>query len=636
MRIRGKVGWRVEIWVRAGLVSAVGAVFISACGGGDDNQGLFNQGQDGGGDAAVEGGGACEGDDDCSASAPVCDTRSGQCVQCVLDGHCDDGESCEGAECVASATCENSLDCKDDALPICDPTEGVCVECVSAADCDNAADCTDNRCVEFTPCKNSLDCEGDQVCDPARMRCVGCITSTDCEDGQFCVKDECVTLTPCTSDKDCTAEGKLCDKDLGVCADCIRHADCPSVEHCDQGVCELDVCVQGGSECDGNGITACDADGTAKLPTTPCGASTTCQESGGSATCEPWVCEAGMKHCDGDDLIDCAADGLSIKSSTDCTATGKKCLAGECSDLLCLPSSTYCDGSDVKQCDSTGQNATTIDTCTSNEYCDDATAQCRPQVCSPNQPACDGERATTCNADGSGYAPGGTDCGAMGQSCDGGACVACPSGRGPADELRFIEMFIGTYDYIGIENRSGCPVDVGGLLFSVRSSAAGNDLDYTLPSRTLAPGEQVFISDSQGAQTGDLVPPDNIYFTDATSDSAALCDGPCSSSTVLDYVVHEGGGMASPALPGGVTFSPGPLTGITSANSETESFHRAAYAGSAPAFLASDWTVAATSRTTGTQCPATQPANGASCTELGASCTYGTITCSCLFTWTCS
>ncbi len=43
------------------------------------------------------------------------------------------------------------------------------------------------------------------------------------------------------------------------------------------------------------------------------------------------------------------------------------------------------------------------------------------QICSPNEPVCDVNRATTCNSDGTGYAPGGTQCSAT-QTCLAGTC----------------------------------------------------------------------------------------------------------------------------------------------------------------------------------------------------------------------
>lgn len=621
-------------WWGAGLAAGAAVLgLFSGCGDDPGGSGLFID-PDAAADAA---GGPCETSADCPASAAICDPSSSTCVECLLDGHCGADESCQSRRCVGDTSCESSLDCDASSpTPICDPAVGKCVECTIPEDCDGTADCVANRCEAFTSCTSSLDCDSGQVCDTVLERCVECVTSDDCSGDDICINSRCVEITPCVSDKDCRDLMKLCDKSLGYCVACTSNAQCADVQHCSLGDCVLDVCVQGKSTCSNGAVAGCNDDGSALLPDAPCGARTTCVQSATSATCEPWACTAGQTECQGDDLVECSDDGLTVENRTDCTGTGQRCVSGACADAVCSPNAVFCDGKELKLCDASGQSASTLQLCGSSEFCDGTLGTCRAQVCTPSAKACNGDVATTCNASGSGYAPGGTDCAGQGKSCAAGECVACPGGRGPVRDLRLMELFAGTYDWVVIENRGTCTVDLLGVRFSARTSTSGNDLDFDLPAHVLAPGARVYVVDSSGAQAGDISSANNIFFTDTSSDYAMLCDGVCTSSTIIDLVAHVAGATPLPPYPTGVTFSPGGLAGITASNVETHALRRRAFSGTAPSFLASDWEVAAKSRAGGTQCPVTQPVNGASCTELGANCTYGGVTCSCFLTWSCS
>jgi hypothetical protein len=88
---------------------------------------------------------------------------------------------------------------------------------------------------------------------------------------------------------------------------------------------------------------------------------------------------------------------------------------------VCTAGTRFCSGAQLRQCSPSGDTSTLVTTCGASEYCDSASGSCRSQVCAPNQPVCAANRATLCNADGSGHAPGGTDCGV--RSCVAGLCV---------------------------------------------------------------------------------------------------------------------------------------------------------------------------------------------------------------------
>jgi len=157
-------------------------------------------------------------------------------------------------------------------------------------------------------------------------------------------------------------------------------------------------------------------------------------------------------------------------------------------------------------------------------------------------------------------------------------------------------MFVGTDDYVVIENRGSCPVDLSAIRFSASSSQGPTyDIDADLDAVELAPGARVAITDS-AEKPGDIVLTRNIFFTEVTSDFAMLCEGPCSAATVIDVVAHGTPGEDLPPLPDGVDFTPSPLSGIAIANGETDAFLRTSYAGAAPTFAAADWIVGPASR----------------------------------------
>ncbi|MCP3937285.1 MAG: RHS repeat protein, partial [Actinomycetia bacterium] len=103
-------------------------------------------------------------------------------VGCVVDGDCDNGIFCDGAEtCVA----------------------GSCQAAAAAVDCDDGVSCTVDACNEATAscdnttddgaCDNGLFCDGTETCDET----LGCQagTAVDCDDGVSCTVDACNEAT---------------------------------------------------------------------------------------------------------------------------------------------------------------------------------------------------------------------------------------------------------------------------------------------------------------------------------------------------------------------------------------------------------------------------------------------------------
>lgn len=615
-----------------GTAGAAGAAGSGGSGasGGNGGTGASSSGGNGG----SAGSGPCEDNGDCPSG--VCDAGKGVCVECLFTTDCESGSRCIEQRCVADTSCNNSLDCVDSPTgPICDPATSRCEQCVDPTDCDGTADCVDHRCVPFTACKNSLDCESGQVCDPALERCVECASSTDCESGQSCVANHCKTLVDCASDNQCTPFGQLCDKVLGVCADCLKNADCPASYHCAQGGCVLNACATGSSRCDGNSLESCLPDGTGWSSAQPCGSNSTCIAAGAQASCVPWECEPSTTYCAGSEKRTCAADGLSSTLVEDCATGGLNCVAGACSAQVCDPNSYYCEGDTVRLCNSTGTASVLDETCASNQYCNPVSTFCEAHVCPPNQPVCNGDLATTCNANGSGYVSGGTNCASSGQTCSAGACTSCGNSQ---RSLRLTEVYMGSGDYVVIQNRSAsCSANLQGLVLSAPTDNASGTVSWTLPSKVLAPMAKVRVLETEGVgQPGDINVSGSIAWLADSPGAALLCQGmPCSAANVVDAMRWWG---TTATFPAGVSFSP-VLTSITASNEETTSYFRSTFNGSAPNFTPADWTTGAASLPSnagGSNCPATQPVNGSNCAALGSNCTYGAVTCSCFLTWTCS
>lgn len=110
-------------------------------------------------------------------------------------------------------TCISRTDCKDTNFPICDSGSGKCVQCKINGDCSGyplASICdSNNTCVE---CKTNTDCTGAKpLC--SNGKCSECIQNTDCKDGKVCKEGVC--KFECEKDYDCQ-NGKVCVDNMCV------------------------------------------------------------------------------------------------------------------------------------------------------------------------------------------------------------------------------------------------------------------------------------------------------------------------------------------------------------------------------------------------------------------------------------
>jgi hypothetical protein len=105
----------------------------------------------------------CLGDGDCGVAEPFCDPGAGECRSCIVDAHCGANQKCDGDHCVLDGPCTADNQCPGDLL--CHVESGECVECLLDGDCKdgNKPFCspTLDKCVE---CVLDTDCGPDKIC----------------------------------------------------------------------------------------------------------------------------------------------------------------------------------------------------------------------------------------------------------------------------------------------------------------------------------------------------------------------------------------------------------------------------------------------------------------------------------------
>jgi hypothetical protein len=131
----------------------------------------------------------------------------------------DAGDAGSDAGDASAATCETS-GCADPMRPLCDSSSGDCVECLGAPDCSVATEplCAAGAC---TGCITDTACMRDT--GRARCRsdgaCVTCLAATDCPPATpFCTAEG--TCAECRTDAECTDLAPACDAS-GTCASCL-------------------------------------------------------------------------------------------------------------------------------------------------------------------------------------------------------------------------------------------------------------------------------------------------------------------------------------------------------------------------------------------------------------------------------
>gem|GEM_PF-5178634 len=146
----------------------------------------------------------------------VCDPETGECVECLTDDDCDDGNPCTIDKCIDGACVHTDVECPDG--QVCDPETGECVACQTDDECDDGDPCTVDECVDGACRHTDVECPEGQYCDPETGECVECLTDDECDDGDLCTRDECIDGVCQNTPIDC-GPGATCDPETGECVE---------------------------------------------------------------------------------------------------------------------------------------------------------------------------------------------------------------------------------------------------------------------------------------------------------------------------------------------------------------------------------------------------------------------------------
>jgi hypothetical protein len=222
----------------------------------------------------------------------------------------------------------------------------------------------------------------------------------DCEGGDVCKDNHCVPAPgTCASTKDCGDPDLVCDKEAGLCVECVTDADCGALESCADAACAAQICTPGQWACTPSGAAAlCDDTGLELSVPVDCLGGTCfdsvclvgpgCVETPVAGPCEDGdVCTVG-DACSGGTCVSGAPDDCDDGDA--CTLD--TCVTGAgCSHVI---QEAACDDGDV---------CTTFDTCVFGDCvggppldCDDGNP-CTDDACDPvlgcqavaNDAACD-------------------------------------------------------------------------------------------------------------------------------------------------------------------------------------------------------------------------------------------------------
>jgi Cys-rich repeat protein len=172
---------------------------------------------------------ACGSDADCGNGH--CQLTSGRCVQCLENGHCASGETCNTltGQCTAgSSGCTNNSECPSG---VCDTGKGACVQCTDNSHCPGGfCNLADNSCQTGPECTVDGDCFGGR-CEPTGQTCVECYDNSHCSSGN-CNTTSNVCIPGCndtdsTEPNDTTAQaapltdgsihqGSICQSDIDM------------------------------------------------------------------------------------------------------------------------------------------------------------------------------------------------------------------------------------------------------------------------------------------------------------------------------------------------------------------------------------------------------------------------------------
>jgi hypothetical protein len=272
-------------------------------------------------DVASGGGTPCPGQ--------LCDEVADTCVDCLVNGDCDDSVFCNGVEtCVAGACTGGSDLCPGQ---LCDEAADTCVDCLVNGDCDDSVFCNGVETCVAGACSGGSDPCPDQSCDEASDMCTGCLTNGDCNDPLFCNGVETCVAGTCTGGTD-PCPGQLCDDGTDTCIDCVVDGDCDDSVFCNGSeTCIGGACTNAGDPCPGQ---TCDESGDACFD---CLVDADCDDGvfcNGNETCVAGACTSGNDPCAGLVCDDIRNNCVQCLTTADCGG-GDVCCDNACTATAC-------------------------------------------------------------------------------------------------------------------------------------------------------------------------------------------------------------------------------------------------------------------------------------------------------------
>ncbi len=357
----------------------------------------------------------------CGGGTPICDDGRSLCVECLVDGHCNNRPG--GSQCVNNvcrpcdpgdhAGCGNDqLCCNFQCQATSGAVNGQCEACGQA--CGSSADTCRNRdcvcggaagaaaCGDPSPfcqngacqrCRNNNDCAGNELCcngacvptgAEAPLPCTACGTSCNATNSNLCTNRGC----RCGVNNACGGASPVCNDAAGRCVQCLADVDCNG--------------RAGTPECVGETCRACD-------PATSAG----CAENGAMP-----ICDAGNFTC-----RTCNGDAECVTRN----GNQNECVMGRC--RACEPGTNAGCSDETPTCDPmsfTCRACANNNECTAGQQCvAGACVGCNPANgagCGPDQPICEAGTfvCRTCRND--------NECGARTgpeDQCVLGRCQAC-------------------------------------------------------------------------------------------------------------------------------------------------------------------------------------------------------------------
>ncbi len=170
----------------------------------------------------------------CATTGKVCETLSGQCVECLSNDQCTGGKTCIQYQCIATSietiACSASNNPCTAAGKICDFNRGVCTTCSVSGDCGPGKTCSFGVCTNSAGCSSQNDCGG-QAC--YQGTCTSCTRDLQCQSGNrplcdsntgLCIDAQCTSATHCSAGAGCLA---------GRCGACSQNSHCRTGQRCD-------------------------------------------------------------------------------------------------------------------------------------------------------------------------------------------------------------------------------------------------------------------------------------------------------------------------------------------------------------------------------------------------------------------